>query len=921
MLKTTPARPDPDFLLAQMQAHTLRKERGKLRIYFGASAGVGKTYAMLTAARRIQEEGRTVLVGVVETHGRSETALQVGNLELLPLKKIVYRNRILPEFDLDAALQRHPSLILMDELAHTNAPGARHPKRWQDVEELLVAGIDVYTTINVQHLESLNDVVGGITGIRVTEIVPDPVFDHADEVVLVDIPADELLSRLKSGRVYQGTQIEHASQNFFRKGNLMALRELALRRTADRVDNDVQAYRIEKSISAVWKTGIALLACIGPREGAEHLIRSATRMATQLNAEWHVIYVETPALQRLSSRRRESILNAMQIAEKQGAKIAVLSGTDIAEEIVRYARTQNFSQIILGRNPPPWPWQTSLLQRLATLAPDMDVTVLGRTPDTATTPGTQTRKNTGSSAEFAPQSTWQRPRRYSLAAAASLITALLAMPLLPHLDLANIVMLFLLTVVLVAVRLGRGPAVVSTVVGVAAFDFFFVTPRFSFAVSDVQYLVTFSVMLVVGLITAHLTSNLRYQARVASHRELRARALYQFARDLSGVLETEQILNVTQHCITHTFNVKATLLLPNAHGQLELPYGEDNKIPVSPLTEALDVGIAQWSFEHATPAGIGTDTLPANNYFYLPLVAPMRTRGVLVLKPQNRRWILIPEQRQHLDTFAALVAIALERVHYIDIAQDVLLKMESERLRNSLLSALSHDLRTPLTSLVGLSESLACSKPALAPQQQEFANALHEETLRMSQLVVNLMDMARFESGNAKLRLEWQPFEEVVGSALRASRMALVQHRISTSLHPELPLVLFDAVLIERVLCNLLENASKYTPPDTEIVISAECSGNDLTVVVYDSGPGLPPAKVDNLFDKFTRGERESAVVGVGLGLAICKAIVQAHGGSIRSGISPKGGAALIFTLPLGVAPAAVPLERETVLMPGNENV
>ena len=911
-MTTTSDRPDPDQLLAQLQVEERRAARGKLRIYFGASAGVGKTYAMLSAARRLQSEGCDVLIGVVETHSREETIAQVAGLNILPKKEVEYKGKTISEFDIDVALQRHPALILMDELAHSNVPGSRHPKRWQDVQELLAAGIDVFTTVNVQHLESLNDVVGGITGVRVAETVPDTVFDMADEVVLVDIPADELISRLASGKVYQGAQAEKASRNFFRKGNLIALRELALRRTADRIDDDVQAYRIEKSIGTVWKTGAALLACIGPRAGAEHIIRSTARLAGQLNADWHVIYVETPSLQRLSAAQRERILKTLKLGESLGASTTILAGNDIAFEIVKYARDQNISKIILGRGHRTWPWRTAHQRRVAVMAPDIDLTELGQTTDKVLSRSAMvselfTVRDRSTLPEVEQHSRWSRPTRYVLGVAASLLAALIATPLLPYLDLANIVMLFLLAVVLVAVNLGRGPSVLATIVGVAAFDFFFVPPRFSFAVSDMQYVVTFAVMLAVGLITAHLTSHLRYQALVASHRETRARALYGFARELSSALQTEQVFDVTRTYVTRTFSAKATLLLPDDNGRLSMPSDIPDEMGIPLTSGAIDLGIAQWAFDRVLPAGIGTDTLPASPLFYLPLVAPMRTRGVLVIQPENRRWILIPEQRQHLDTFAALAAIALERVHYIDVAQDALVRMESERLRNSLLAAVSHDLRTPLTALIGLSESLVRSKPPLAPSQQEFAEALHQETLRMSQLVVNLLDMARIESGEVKLNLQWQEFDEVVGSALRASRVTVANHTVTTKIARDLPLVRFDAVLIERVLCNLLENAGKYTPLGSRIIIAAERSGDFLEAVVYDNGPGLPAVKRAVIFDKFTRGEREMATPGVGLGLAICRAIIEAHGGKISAGHSPEGGAAFVFALPLG-SPPAVPL-------------
>ncbi|NHZ61273.1 DUF4118 domain-containing protein [Massilia genomosp. 1] len=887
MSPTDSQRPDPDALLAQVQTEERKAARGKLRIYFGASAGVGKTYAMLAAARKLHADGLAVLVGVLETHGRADTAALLDGLDRLEPGTLSHRGKTLHEFDLDRALAAAPSLILVDELAHSNAPGSRHPKRWQDVEELLAAGIDVFTTVNVQHLDSLNDVVGGITGVRVAETVPDTVFDRADEVVLVDLPADELLARLRSGKVYQPEQAERASKNFFRKGNLIALRELALRRTADRVEDDVRAYRIEKSIDTVWKTGGALLACVGPRADAEHVVRSTARLAGQLGADWHAVYVETPALQRKPAAQRELTLKTLRLAQELGATTAVLAGRDIAAAIVDYAREHNMSKLVLARAHTAWPWRQPHHARIASLAPDIDQVEVGAGKPREAAPAAETNTVT-----LAIDSGKRRAEAYAWSGAASLAAALLLSPLVGYVDLANIAMLFLLVVLLVAVRFGRGPSVLSTCLCIACFDFFFVPPRFDFAVSDLEYLITFGVMLAVGLITGHLTAGLRFQARVAAHRERRSRALYEFARELSGALQTGQIVDTTRDAIARTFRASATLLVPDADGRLQAVPGA-----------SADLGVAQWAFDHAQSAGLGTGTLPASPLFYLPLVAPMRTRGVLAIAPEQQRWMLIPEQRQQLDTFAALAAIALERVHYIEVAQDALVNMESERLRNSLLAALSHDLRTPLTLLVGLSESLAASTPALTAPQREMAGILHEEALRMSALVSNLLEMARIQSGQVTFNMQWQPLEEVVGSALRACAAPLRAHIVRTELAPDLPLVRFDAVLIERVLYNLLENAAKYTPPGSTIVVAGARLGASLQMTVRDNGPGFPAGRAETLFDKFARGERESAKPGVGLGLAICRAIIEAHGGKIEAGASPTGGASLVFTLPLGTPP------------------
>jgi two-component system, OmpR family, sensor histidine kinase KdpD len=903
-------RPDPDLLLAKVKREEAQAERGKLRIYFGSSAGVGKTYAMLVAARNLKAEGRDVLVGVVETHGRAETAALLEGLEVQPPKMMPYRGKDLSEFDLDAALKRRPALILVDELAHSNVQGARHPKRWQDVEELLSAGIDVFTTLNVQHLESLNDVVGGITNVRVWETVPDTAFDEADEVVLVDIPAEELLERLRAGKVYVPHQAERAANNFFRKGNLMALRELALRRTADRVEGDVQAYRVDKSIGSVWKTANALLTCVGPDAGAERVVRAAARLAGQLSAEWRAIYVETPQLQRLPAARREKILSTLNLAKELGATTAVIADADVAASVIAYARSHNLSKLVIGRDPGRrlWPWQRSSGQKLAMLAPDIDLIEIGRA-DGVMQNGDS--KNSASAwpapgSESSDRRKFKR-LRYLWAALACVAVTLLSMPLADHFDRSNIVAIYILTVVLVAVRFGRGAAAMAAVMSVCAFDFFFVPPRLSFAVSDVQYLLTFCIMLAVGLITGQLTAGLRFQARVAGHREERAGSLYEIARDLSGAVQVEEVVRISDQSIERTFRANAALLLPNASGELTpAPSRPDAALMV-------DIGIAQWAFDKGQPAGFGTDTLPGSEVLYIPLRAPTRARGVLAVKARNRRLLRIPEQRQLLDTFAALIAIALERVHYVEVAQNAVVRMESERLRNSLLAALSHDLRTPLTVLVGLAESLTLTKPALSPAQLDSAAAIQDEARRMSTLVSNLLDMARIESGEVKLNLQWQPLEEVVGAAMNATHGMLKHHHVEVHIPRDLPLVRFDALLIERVLVNLLENASKYTPPGSKITLSAEVIADRLSVSVSDDGPGLPVGREEAVFQKFTRGERESATPGVGLGLAICRAIVESHQGRIIATNRPGGGALFTFTLPLGHPPAAAE-ETEAVV-------
>jgi two-component system sensor histidine kinase KdpD len=886
-------RPDPDALLAQIREDAHRESRGRLRIYFGSSAGVGKTYAMLVAARKLLAEGVDVVAGVVETHGRSETAALLEGLPLLPAAQIEHRGRRLAEFDLDGALARQPGLILVDELAHSNVAGSRHAKRWQDVEELLAAGIDVYSTLNVQHLESLNDVVGGITGIVVHETLPDTFFDRADEVVLVDTPADELIERLAAGKVYMPAQAERAAKNFFRKGNLMALRELALRRTADRVEDDVQAYRVDRSIGHVWKTEGGLLCCIGPHEGAEHVVRSAAQLAGQLAVTWHAVYVETPALQRLDEARRENILQTVKLAQELGASTAVLSAQSIARALVEHARQYNLARLVLGHGGHRswWPRQ-SLGAAVARLAPDIDRIEVGRPQSGRPAPASR-RDALEPASSAGPLA-----RRYGLATAACAGTTVVAHGLVPYFDQANIVMVFLLSVVGVAVWLGRGPSVLAAVMNVAAFDFFFVAPQLSFAVSDVQYLLTFAVMLIVGLVTGQLTAGLRFQANVARHREARSRALFEAARDLSNMLTIEQAIEVAQTVIAREFRAKVAIYALDLNDRLQ---------PPSPDASGLDFGTAQWTHDHAQPAGLGTDTLAGSAWLYLPLKTTMRSRGVLAVLPREPRFLLIPEQRQQLETFAALTAMALERVHYVEVAQSATVQMESERLRNSLLAALSHDLRTPLAALVGTAEMLAVSQPRLSAGQLALTTSLREKSQRMADMVTNLLDMARIQSGEVRLRLDWQSMEEIIGSAAKHAQDTLGQRPLSVHIDPGVPLVECDAVLIERVLANLLENAGKYTPAQTPVEVLVRAVDDELRVSVRDHGTGVAAGQEEAIFEKFTRGSAESATPGVGLGLAICRAIVEAHRGRIwvqPTQPTPPRGATFVFSLPRGTPPS-----------------
>ncbi|MFW0974468.1 two-component system sensor histidine kinase KdpD [Leclercia pneumoniae] len=882
-----PLRPDPDRLLEQ----TAAPHRGKLKIFFGACAGVGKTFAMLAEAQRLRAQGLDILIGVVETHGRQETAALLTGLATQPPRHFTHRGRTVTEFDLDAALARRPALILMDELAHSNVPGSRHPKRWQDVEELLEAGIDVFTTVNVQHLESLNDVVSGVTGIQVRETVPDPFFDAADEVVLVDLPPDDLRQRLHEGKVYIAGQAERAIEHFFRKGNLIALRELALRRTADRVDDQMRAWRDRQGEEKVWHTRDAILLCIGHSRGNEKLVRTAARLAAKLGSVWHAVYVETPQLHRLPEQQRRAILSALHLAQELGAETATL--TDPAEDkaIVRYAREHNLGKIVLGRrNRRRWFDRSSFADKLAQRAPELDLVVVALEDTPAPLP-VKTPDNRAFNEK------WRIQLRGCLVAVllCALIT-FIASQWLPGFDAANLVMIYLLGVVVVALFYGRWPSVLATVINVISFDLFFIAPRGTLAVSDVQYVLTFAVMLAVGLLIGNLTAGVRYQARIARYREQRTRHLYEMSKALAVGRTPLEIVQTSQQFIHSTFHAHSLILLPDAEGKLG---------PLTPATGMTpwDEAIARWSYDKGLPAGAGTDTLPGVPYQILPLRSAANIQGLAIVEPTNLRQLMIPEQQRLLETFTLLVASALERLALTTSEEQARLASERESIRNSLLAALSHDLRTPLTVLFGQSEILTLDLAAEGSPHATQASEIRQHVLNTTRLVNNLLDMARIQSGGFNLKKEWLTLEEVVGSALKTLEPGSGGRHIALVLPEPLALIHVDGPLFERVLINLLENAVKYAGPKADIGIQARTAENRFTLTVWDNGPGIPDGQERAIFDKFARGNKESAIPGVGLGLAICQAIVEVHGGTITAQNRPEGGARFCVTLPLEPPP------------------
>ncbi|QLG92113.1 sensor histidine kinase KdpD [Pseudomonas yamanorum] len=881
MLAIDNDRPDPDALLARLQQEEQAALRGKLRIYFGSNAGVGKTCAMLAAAQREVSLGRDVLAGVVETHGRQETAELLDGLEQLPRANRLHRAFALTEFDLDAALIRHPSVLLVDELAHSNVPGSRHPKRWQDVEELLSAGIDVWTTLNVQHLESLNDLVSGIIGIRVRETVPDHVFDNAHEVVVVDLPPDDLLQRLKDGKVYLGPQAERASRHFFRKGNLLALRELALRRTADRVDTQMRMYRRERSIKALWPARERLLVGIAGDAGDERLVREAARLAQKLEADWIVVHVASAQRHGRGARRYLTAMKSLALAAEFGADTATLPGMEVAEALVACAREHNANRLVLGHHPRQrWRfWHQSVSDRISRHHPQIDQIVIAHGVLPGSPPVTEK-----------PTPAPGRALAYVWASLACFAASAIAALLLQVFDLANVVMLFLLTVVLVALRYGRGPGVWAAMLAVLCFDFFFVQPRYSFTVTDTQYFFTFALMLGIALITGQLTARLRHEARTAAARERRATSLARLARDLSAALTVEQIGEVALRTFSGVFEARVGLALPDA---------ADGVHSVGAGVLPIDESIAQWTYDHGQPAGQGTDTLSAAKGRYLPLKAPMRVRGVLVLELAQSERLNEPEEARLLEACMSQLAIALERVHFVEVAQSTLVQMEGEKMRNTLLAAISHDLRTPLTTLIGAADTALPHAPP--GPLTELLQGIHEQATSMQRLIENLLDMARMQERGVRLNRQWHSLEEILGSALRQLREPLARHVIRTMIAAHFPLVEVDALLIERVLVNLLDNAAKYTPEGTQITVAAREVEGSILLEISDNGPGGAPP---NLFEPFTRGQQESAVTGIGLGLALAKRIVLAHDGRIEALPGAERGMHFVITLPAGTPPS-----------------
>jgi len=878
-------RPDPDALLAQVKADEVRETRARLKLFFGAAPGVGKTYAMLTSARALRADDVDVVVGLVETHGRRDTAALLAGLEVLPRRTIDHRGVEVEELDLEAILARRPEVVLVDELAHTNAPGSRHVKRWQDVLELLEAGIDVHSTLNVQHVESLNDVVAQITGVKVRETVPDAVLERADELELIDVPLEELLERLADGKVYLPDQAARATQHFFQRGNLLALRELALRRTAAHVDADVRRYRHAHGIATPWAARERILVGIGPSPGSERLVRAAKRMSQSLDATWVAAYVEPLGAGPLGAADRERLEGHLRLAESLGGEVLRLTGPNVSEALLTYARAHNVTRILAGKptHSRLRDWlRGSMLVDLIRGSGAIDVHVIS--PLDETTPRAPPAE--------APAEARASPAAYAWASGAIALVTATCLVVHPRVALADITMLYLIAIMIASLA-GRGPSILAASLAVAAFDFCFVPPRFTFAVSDAKYILTFAVMFGAGLVVSAFTVRLRREEQGARRRERDTAALLAFTRDIGTANGTEDVAAATVRHLEDVLGVAAAALVPDGDGGLTSAAG---LMPLAPQ----ELTVARWSFDHAQLAGHGTDTLPGARILALPLVVDEAAVGVVVV--QTRGGARLDRDHRHvLDAFVRQAALAIGRARLAEEARDAALRVRAEELRNALLSAVSHDLRTPLAVVTGAATRLRDGAATMtAATRAELLDTVVDEAQRLERVLANLLSITRVETGLRPAR-EWVPVDELVGATLTRLEGALGERPVAVRVPAELA-VPVDPVLFEQALLNLIENAIKHgTPP---IEISARAAGEHVELEVADHGAGLPEGSEAKVFDKFFRA---SKAPGVGLGLAVVRGIVEAHGGTISAENRAGGGACFRIVLPAAAEPPAVP--------------
>lgn len=884
-------RPDPDELLARLKAEEEQSKRGKLKIFLGYVAGVGKTYAMLEAAHQRKAEGIDVVVGYAETHGRKETEALLSGLDVIPRKPIEYRGTSLTEMDLDAVIALHPQLVLVDELAHTNAPGSRHPKRYQDVDEILAAGIDVYSTVNIQHLESLSDIVLQITGVSVREKIPDRLVDEADEIELIDLPTDELLQRLKDGKVYISDQALRALEKFFRKGNLTALRELALRRAADRVDNQMLSYMQNKAIPGPWPAAERILVCISSHPLGERLIRSGRRLAEDLNAEWYVMFVETPQHLHMPPENRLRVQRFLRLGEELGAKVSVMPGESVADTVMTFAHEHNITKIIAGK-----PYRPRLTEMIRGSVIDQIMRESGPIDVYVVSGESIISKKTPPRGLPIHRPLW----RYAVSVLLVAVLTLAGLPLKSVLDPTNLVMIYLLGVVLSAIYLGRGPSILTSILGVLAFDLFFINPVYRLTVDDTQYLLTFAGLFTVSLIISSSAALLRDQVDSMRRKERMTQSMLNLSRDLTGAVSLEKVLKISQSSCTTAMNRDCVILLPE-NGRLEVK----STSPDVKLDEN-ELAVADWSFKHSHPTGRGTDTLSASSLHFIPLVTANGPVGVLGIRQLEDEPALPIEQRLELEGLANLTALSIERAQLVESAAQSEMLRKTEKLQTALLNSISHELRTPLASITGVLTSFAEveKNPARGRKmdsstRMELLTSATDQANQLNRLVENLLNMTHLESGNVHLNLEGCDLQDLIGSILQQFSNRLKNRKVDLILPDDLQLVNCDANLIAIVFANLLDNACKYSPEGTPIRISAENCGKMVEIAVTDSGKGLPAEELEKVFAKFYRGSNQSKLGGTGLGLSICKGIVEAHGGWIRAESKSGQGLSVRFSLPV----------------------
>jgi len=884
-------RPSPDALLKQAGAGS----RGRLKVFLGAAPGVGKTYEMLSQGRQRRLEGMDVVIGVVETHGRIETDHLAKGFELIPKKRLSYKGRVLAEMDLDAILQRRPKLVLVDEIAHTNTPGSRHPKRYLDVQEILEAGIDVYTTLNVQHLESLNDVVARITRIRVRETVPDSILDRANDVELVDLTPEDLLQRLKEGKVYVPEQAERAARHYFMPGNLTALRELALRRTAQRVDEQMVDYMRAHAIQGPWEASERVLVSVSARPGAAALVRYGRRLADRLRASWSAIYIETSAAQHLSETERDRVAEALRVAERLGGEAVTIPASSVADGVIDYAHSNNFTHIVVATTRRPRWYEIlrpSAAHEIIRRAGDLSIHVVPEVKSEKTKEDKQERSLQGAPAD----SPW-KPEPY--AGSLAMVAAALAVGLILRQTLAvSSMALVFMTAVLVSARLyGLWPSLFACLSSVLAYNFFFLPPLYTFTIRDPENVVTLFFFALVAVIASNLTARVRDQVVTARERAKVTEDLYLFSRKLAGVVMLDDLLWATAYQIAAMLKVRVVLLLPEGDGvSVRAGY------PPEDMLDDADLAAARWAWEHSRAAGRGSDTLPGAKRLFLPMRTGRGPIGIIGLDNDRPGPILSPDQRRLLDALSDQAALAVERVHLVQDIDRAKLTAETERLRSALLTSISHDLRTPLASILGSATSLKAYRANLDDKaQEELIATIQDESERLNRFINNLLDMTRLESGAVVAHAEATDLADVIGSALRRASKVLGVHHVKIEIKPDLPMPNLDAVLLEQVIFNLLDNAAKYAPPNSEICVAAALDSSVIRVEVRDEGDGIPSEDLERIFDKFYRvhaGDRKRA--GTGLGLAICRGFIEAMGGTIKAGNrSDRSGAIFTVTLPV----------------------